>query len=164
MLLLKKFTGLLALLGLLFISCNAFSQDTTGVNFSYSTNRISDSIVVISLKGKISPGIKVFALQETPDDALYSTIQFDSSVRKLLRDSVIQKGNDERIMDTTLQSEVHFFKDSVDWQQKVFASPSDSFLVKGKVSYMTQKGEQYLPYEKEFKIFVLPENKSEPLR
>ena len=156
----KKFTWLFAFLGLLFISSNVFSQDTTGVNFSFTAHRISDSEAVISIKGKISPDIKLYALQESPDDALYSSIQFDSSVQHLLRTPLIQKGNEQRLMDTALQSEVHFFKDSVDWQQKIAASPSDSFLVKGKVSYMTQKGEQYLPFEKEFKIFVLPENKS----
>jgi thiol:disulfide interchange protein DsbD len=156
----KKFTWLCALVGLLFISSDVFSQDTTGVNFSFTTHRINDSVVVISINGKINPGIKVYALQQSPDDALYSSIQFDSSVQNLLRSAVTQKGNEQSMMDTALQSEVHFFKDSLDWQQKIAASPSDSFLVKGKVSYMTQKGEQYLPFEKEFKIFVLPENKN----
>ncbi|MGN6267085.1 MAG: protein-disulfide reductase DsbD family protein [Ginsengibacter sp.] len=156
----KKFTWLCALVGLLFISSDVFSQDTTGVNFSFTTHRINDSVVVISINGKINPDIKLYALQQSPDDALYSSIQFDSSVQNLLRSAVIQKGNEQSMMDTALQSEVHFFKDSVNWQQKIAASPSDSFLVKGKVSYMTQKGEQYLPFEKEFKIFVLPENKT----
>jgi thiol:disulfide interchange protein DsbD len=156
MLLMKKFTALFALLAFLFISSKVFSQDTSGVNFSFASNRVNDSQVVISIKGKINPDIKLYALQESPDDALYSTIQFDSSVKKLLRNSIVQKGNEQKMMDTVLQSEVHFFQDSVDWQQKITASPSDSFLVKGKVSYMTQQGEQYLPFEKEFKIFVLP--------
>jgi thiol:disulfide interchange protein DsbD len=157
MLLIKKFTGLFALLGFLLFSSNAFSQDTTGVDFSYTIQRIGNSEIVISLKAKIDPGVKLYSLQQSPDDALYSTIQFDSSVQKLLRDSVVQKGNEQTMMDTTLQSEVHFFQDSVDWQQKISASPTDSFLVKANVSYMTQKGDQYLPWEKEFKIFVLPE-------
>ena len=159
MLLMKKFTGLFALLAFLFISSNVFSQDTTGVTFSFNTKRISDSEVVISIKGKINPGIKLFALQQSPEDALYSSIQFDSSATKLLRGTIEQKGSEQSVMDPALQSEVHFFKDSVDWQQKVSASPSDSFLVKGTVSYMTQKGEQYLPWEQEIKIFVLPEKK-----
>ncbi len=160
MLLMKKFTALFALLAFLFISSKVFSQDTSGVNFSFASNRVNDSQVVISIKGKINPDIKLYALQESPDDALYSTIQFDSSVKKLLRNSIVQKGNEQKMMDTVLQSEVHFFQDSVDWQQKITASPSDSFLVKGKVSYMTQQGEQYLPFEKEFKIFVLPEKEN----
>lgn len=156
----KKFTWVVALLGFLFISSNVFSQDTTGVSFSFNTQRLNDSEVVISIKGKINPGIKLFALQKSPEDALYSTIQFDSSVKKLLRDSIMQKGDEQNAVDASLHSDVHFFKDSVEWQQKVSASLSDSFLVKGKVSYMTQKGDQYLPWEKEFKIFVLPEKES----
>ncbi len=160
MLLMKKFTWVVALLGFLFISSNVFSQDTTGVSFSFNTQRLNDSEVVISIKGKINPGIKLFALQKSPEDALYSTIQFDSAVKKLLRDSIIQKGNEQNATVPTLPGEIHFFKDSVEWQQKVSASPSDSFLVKGNMSFMTQKGDQYLPWEKEFKIFVLPEKES----
>ena len=156
----KKFTWVVALLGFLFISSNVFSQDTTGVSFSFNTQRLNDSEVVIFIKGKINPGIKLFALQKSPEDALYSTIQFDSAVKKLLRDSIIQKGNEQNATVPTLPGEIHFFKDSVEWQQKVSASPSDSFLVKGNMSYMTQKGDQYLPWEKEFKIFVLPEKES----
>jgi thiol:disulfide interchange protein DsbD len=52
---------------------------------------------------------------------------------------------------------VQYFTDSVEWQQKVAASLSDSFLVKGNISYMYQKGAEYLPAETEFKIFVLPD-------
>jgi thiol:disulfide interchange protein DsbD len=159
----KKFTTLFALLGFLLFSSNVFSQDTTGVNFSFTASRINDSEAVIFVKGKINPGVKLYALQESPGDALYSTLQFDSSVKKLLKASVEQKGNQQTSFDSTLQSNVHFFKDSVDWQQKIIASPSDSFLVKGKLSYMIQKGEQYLPYEKDFKIFVLPEGKENTL-
>ncbi len=160
MLVMKKFTWLFALLGFLFFSSGAFSQDTTGVSFSFNTQRLNDSEVIISIKGKIKPGIKLFALQKSPEDALYSTIRFDSSVKKLLRDSISQTGDEHNATVPTLPGEVHFFKDSVDWQQKISASPSDSFLVKATVDYMVQNGEQYLPWEKEFKIFVLPEKKS----
>ncbi len=59
-------------------------------------------------------------------------------------------------MDPSLHNEVHFFTDSVVWQQKMAAFLSDSFLVKGKVSFMYQKGADYLPGESEFKTFVLP--------
>jgi thiol:disulfide interchange protein DsbD len=42
----------------------------------------------------------------------------------------------------------------------IAASLSDSFLLKGKVSYMYQKGADYLPGESEFKTFILPDAKS----
>ncbi|HET7115826.1 MAG TPA: protein-disulfide reductase, partial [Hanamia sp.] len=153
----KKFTWLFALLGFLFISSNVFSQDSTGVNFSFNTQRLNDSEVVISIRGKINPGIKLFALQKSPEDVLYSGIQFDSSEKKLLRGSIISKGSEQNAIDPSLHSAVYFYKDSAEWQQKIAASLTDSFLVKGKVSYMVQKGDDYLPGEKEFKIFVLPE-------
>jgi thiol:disulfide interchange protein DsbD len=73
-----------------------------------------------------------------------------------LRDSVKAKGAQQKAFDSSLQSEVLFFTDSVEWQQKLKASLTDSFLVKGNVSVMYQKGADYLPEENEFKIFVLP--------
>lgn len=157
-----KFTRLFTLFLLLFFAAKVYSQDSTGVKFSFNSNRLNDSVVVISIKGKINPGIKLFALQKSPEDALYSTIQFDSSEQKLLKDSITAKGLEQKAMVPSLQSEVYFFKDSIDWQQKISASLTDSFLVKGKVSYMVQKGDDYIPGEKEFKIFVLPEKNNIP--
>jgi thiol:disulfide interchange protein DsbD len=152
-----KIIRLCTLLFLLFVTKNVFSQDSSAVQFSYNTQRLNDSEVIISIKGKINPGIKLFALQQSPDEVLYSTIQFDSSEKKLLSGSVIQNGAEQKSIDPTLKTEVHFFTDSVDWKQKLSASLTDSFLLKGKISYMIQKGEEYVPGETEFKIFVLPE-------
>lgn len=152
----KRFTTLCSFLFLFFFSGNVFSQDTA-VRFSYQSQRLNDSAVIISIKGKILSGIKLFALPSPSANVLYSSISFDSSVKSLLKDSVVQNGNEHKETDPSLQSEVHYFTDSVEWQQKVAASLSDSFLVKGNISYMYQKGAEYLPAETEFKIFVLPE-------
>lgn len=157
-----KFNWLFTLFLLLFFAAKGYSQDSTGVKFSFNSNRLNDSVVVISIKGKINTGIKLFALQKSPEDALYSTIQFDSSEQKLLKDSITAKGLEQKAMVPSLHSEVYFFKDSIDWQQKISASLTDSFLVKGKVSYMVQKGDDYIPGEKEFKIFVLPQKNNIP--
>ena len=102
--LMKKFTWLVTLLVSLFISLSVFSQDTTGVSFSFNTQRLNDSEVVISIKGKINAGIKLFALRKSSEDALYSTIQFDTSVKKLLKDSTLQKGDEQNAMDSSLHS------------------------------------------------------------
>ncbi len=151
-----KFTRICPFLFLLFFTKNGFSQDSSAVEFTYNTQRLNDSEVVVSIRGKINPGIKLFALQTSPGDVLYSTIQFDGSDKKRLKDSLVQKGDEQKAMDTSLHSEVYFYEDSVDWQQKFSALLSDSFLVKGKVSYMIQKGAEYIPGETGFKIFVLP--------
>ncbi|HXR85295.1 MAG TPA: cytochrome c biogenesis protein CcdA [Hanamia sp.] len=156
----KNFTRLFALLLFIFFGANAFSQDSSAVKLSYEYQRANDSEIIFNIHAKINPGIKLFALQHSPEDVLYSTIQFDPSVKKLLKDSFSFKGNRQNATDPSLHSEVHFFADSVEWQQKMSASLKDSFLVKGKVSYMYQKGTDYLPGESEIKVFVLPQSQS----
>ncbi len=151
-----RFTRLFVFFLLLFVTGNALSQDSSAVKFSYNTQRVNDHEVLVSIKGKIAPGIKLFALQKSAEDLLYSSIQFDTSIQKQLVDSVESNGREQKMFDTSLSSEVYFFTDSVKWQQKVKANLSDSFLVKGNVSIMYQKGADYLPEENEFKIFVLP--------
>ncbi|MEO9070812.1 MAG: cytochrome c biogenesis protein CcdA [Ginsengibacter sp.] len=155
-----KFARLFTLLLFLFFAGSVFSQDSIGVKFSFDSHRLNDSEIVISIKGKINPGLKLFALQKSPADVLYSTIQFDSSLKKILKDSITQKGIEQNVTDPSLHSEVYFFKDSVEWQQKISATLNDSFLIKGNVNYMIQKGDDYIPGEKEFKIFVLPGDKN----
>ncbi len=151
-----RFTKLFAFLSIIFFTAGSLAQDSSAVKFLYSTQRLNDKEVLLSIKAKIAPGLKLFALQTSPDEALYSSIQFDSSVKKLLKDSVLQKGSEHRTIDSSLQSEVHFFKDSVEWQQRILASPADSFLVKGVVNYMYQQADKYVPKEEQFKIFIEP--------
>jgi thiol:disulfide interchange protein DsbD len=117
--------------------------------------------VVLSIKGKIGDGIKLYALQSSPEDPLYSSLHFDSAAQSLLRGVAVQKGVEKKETDASLQSEVHFFTDSVEWQQKISASLSDSFLVKGTIDYMYHKGSEYVPAETEFQIFVLPQKQNQ---
>ena len=153
----NQFIRLSVFLLLMLFAGKSFSQDSSAVKFSYSSQRLNDSVAVLSIKGKIAPGIKLFALQKSPDDIMYSTIQFDSSVLFRIKESISQKAAVQNVIDPLLQSEVYFFTDSVEWQQKISATPSDSFLLKGKVSYMFQKGTEYLPQAEEFQQFILPE-------
>ncbi len=156
----NRFTRLFVLLLFVFFTANAFSQDSSAVQFSYDYQRLNDSEIIFNIKAKINSGIKLFALQSSSKDVLYSTIQFDSSLKKTAKDSISFKGNRQKAMDPSLQSEVHFFTDSVQWKKIIPATLTDSFLLKGKVSYMIQKGMDYLPGENEFEVFVLPESKS----
>jgi len=148
------------ILFLMLLYVNVFSQKSPAITFSYNTQRISDSEVVLSIKGKIPAGIKLFALQKSPDDILYSSINFDSSVSSRLKDSVFSNEKIQKIKDPALGSTVHFFTDSVQWQQKLKSSPEDSFLLKGNVSYMYQQGSGYPSENDEFEVFVLPEHPS----
>jgi thiol:disulfide interchange protein DsbD len=156
----NKFTRLCATFLCLFFISSGCAQNPSAVHITYDYQRANDSEIIFNIHAKVNPGIKLFALQQSPEDVLYSSIQFDSSVQKILKDSITFKGDPQKATDPSLQSEVHFFTDSVEWQQKILASPSDSFLLKGTVSYMIQKGADYLPGQSEIKVFILPESKT----
>ena len=157
----NKFARLFALFIFLILSLEGCTQDSSEVRFSYDYQRLNDSEIVFNIAAKVNPGIKLFALQHSSNDLLFSTVQFYPSEKKLLRDSIFFKGDEKREMDKSLNSEVHYFTDSVVWKQKITASLSDSFLLKGTVSYMVQKGAEYLPGENKFETFILPKTKTE---
>ncbi|HEY9363126.1 MAG TPA: cytochrome c biogenesis protein CcdA [Chitinophagaceae bacterium] len=153
----NSFSRISVFLLFLFFAGNVFSQDSSAIKFSYSSARLNDTEVIVSIKGKMAPGIKLFSLQKSPDDIMYSSLQFDSSIASRLKDTISQKGKLQTATDASLQSEVHFFTDSVEWNQKINAALKDSFLLKGNISYMYQQGDNYLPEEEEFQLFILPE-------
>ena len=156
----RFFTFLSSFLFCLLLSVKSFSQDSSAVKFNYNYQRLNDSEVVFNMAAKIKPGIKLFALQHSPNDVLYSSVHFDSSEKNKLQDSIFHKGNEQKAIDPSLNSEVHFYTDSVVWKQKLAASASDSFLLKGTVSYMYQKGADYLPGESAFNTFILRAGKN----
>src|SRR5665213_2108234 len=157
----NKFARLFALLVFIILSLKGFAQDSSEVQFSYNYQRLNDSEVVFNIAAKINPGIKLFALQHISNDLLYSSIQFNPSEKKLLRDSVFHNGDEKKEMNKSLNNESYYFTDSVVWKQKIAASLSDSFLLKGTVSYLVQKGGEYLPGENKFETFILPKTKTE---
>ncbi len=146
---------------MILLANNIFAQDSL-IRFNFSQERLNSQEVLLKFKVRITQGIKLFALQKSPDDPLYSTITFDSSDQKLLTDSLTTKGMVHNEYDSLVQARVRFFLDSVEWMQKVKANVNDSFLLKGTVTYMYKKAENYLPAEEAFKFFIQPErNKAE---
>ena len=137
-------------------SGNLFSQDSS-VIFSFSKDRVNDKELLLKIKAKLAPGIELFGIQKSDEDPLYSNVAFDSAVSNRLTGSIFSNLNEHNEFDSAVGGQVHYYKDSAVWQQKINASAPDSFLVKGKVSYMYKKGDQYLPAEKDFSIFVQPE-------
>lgn len=141
---------------LLLLTLNIFAQDKSPVSFSYEQQRVSPAEVLLTIKATIPPGIKLFALQKTADDVLFSSINYDSSAIIHLQGKPTSSVAPITENDATLGSSVSYYTDSATWLQTIKASPTDSFLLKGTISYMYQKGEEYIPVEKELKVFVLP--------
>ncbi len=150
-----RYTRVLIYTLMVLFANNLFAQDSS-VRFAFTKERLNEKEILLKIKAHIAPGIELFSLQKSPDDPLYSNIHFDSSVINLLKDSLISKGAEHIEYDSLVKSSVRYFSDSVEWQQRIRAEIKDSFLLKGTVSYMYKKGEEYLPAEESFKYFIQP--------
>lgn len=150
-----RLSGLL--LGILFFKFS-FAQQSAPVKFTFDTRHVNDSIAYLQIKATIAPGIKLFALQQSPEDLVYSSIAYDSSIVDRIIGAPKVEGNPQKEKDPILESEIQYFTDSVTWSQPIRASLSDSFLVLGKVNYMYKEGENFPASTEKFEEFVLPES------
>lgn len=141
---------------LTFIAFTITVQDSSFVSFSFDKTRVNFNEVLIRIRAKIKPGIKLYAIKSKEADPLYTTITFDTSYAKKLDGAIIESAF-KKEKDVTLNAEVRFFEDSATWQQKVKATTFDSFALKGNVAFMYKKGEEYLSGEQAFKYFIEPE-------
>ncbi len=153
-----RFPRVLICVLMFLFSGNLFSQDSS-VSFSFTKERLNDKQVLLKIKASLSPGIELFGIQRSPGDPLYSNIEFDSAASHRLIDSLISNGKEHNEYDSLVGGRVHYYTDSVIWEQRLRAEGEDSFLLKGSVSYMYKKGDQYLPAEKDFKFFIQPDLK-----
>lgn len=153
----KKYLVFPLMVLMLLLHSTSYSQDTSLVKFKYSILRINDSTVLFQAKASIANSVKLFSLKQAASDVLSSSLVFDTSIGSRLRDSALQKGVLQNAHDDALQAEVHFFTDTALFQQQIHANWADSFLIKGEVEFMYQKGEDYVPSTAGFKVFVLPE-------
>ncbi|TKK68356.1 protein-disulfide reductase [Ilyomonas limi] len=132
------------------------AQEVKPVQFKYDQTR-KDDTVILSIKALINPDIKLYSIHKTSDDAPFTTITFDSTATKYVKDSVDEKGKLQTATDTTFHTQVKYYNDSVVWLQKVTAKPSDSLVLKGAISYMYKNGDEYVPAEEPFKFYIQPQ-------
>jgi len=141
---------------LVLVSLAVQANDSLSVHFVLDQQRTKGDEVLVNIKAYVPTGTKLYALQRSADDALYSSIEFDSAYRKYLAGSISEKGSVKNENDSTIGAPVSYFTDSVVWQQKLNLTSTDSLYLKGKINYLFKEGDQYIPQEKEFKIFIEP--------
>jgi len=130
-----------------------FAQERSPIQFKYDKLQ-KDGAVTLSLKALIQPGVKLYSIQKTSEDAPYSSVNFDSTATKYLQDSIEEEGKAQTETDTTFHAQVKYYTDSVVWLQKVNAA--DSTVLKGTISYMYKKGDEYIPQQAPFKFYIKP--------
>jgi len=133
------------------------AQDSLPVSLSYEKKRLNDKEVALLIHAKLKPGVDLFAIQKKADDALFSTIIFDTSSTRYLKDGIRELTAPKTEKNKELNAEVRYFTDSASWQQIIQAAVTDSFVVRGAVTLLYRQGESFTPREEPFKFYINPE-------
>ncbi|MDQ6813474.1 MAG: thioredoxin family protein [Bacteroidota bacterium] len=147
----KIFNSFLPLFFLFFIQ-TITAQVSKHVQFSFSANRDQKGAYVL-IKAKIAPTVQLFSTKKkSADDSFISTIEFDSSARHFLKDSLVEVGRLQSAMNTFAGQQVKYFSDSVEWRQPINISEKDSVKIKGTVTWLASVGNEFPTGEESFSV------------
>ncbi len=137
------------------------AQDSAYVQFSVHSERTDKENVTLTITGRVAKaGTQLFTLQQTPDDAVFSQVSFDSSSSNFIKGAIVEKGNIQKQTDPVLTLDVSFVTDSVQWIQVLQIPEKDTALIKGKIAYMYKNGDEFPAGEKDFRLVIVPEKES----
>lgn len=132
------------------------AADSTNIRLILHQDRLGNDKELLSIKLILAPGVRLYGLQRNDSDVLYSTITIDSNSQKYLSNDFVEKGNSHIERDTSVKAVVRYYTDSLLWLQKIKIENRDSFILKGDISYLYKKGDQYIPGEEKFKFAIKP--------
>ena len=150
----KKFLYAGLPLCMVFFAITVKAGDSTGIKWTFAKERLNGGEVTVSIKAFIPAGLKLYALQTSEADALYSTVSFDSVARKYALDSLLEKGQIRMENEAAVNATVNYYTDSALWQQVLKIDADDEVLVKGTINYLYKKGDEFVPGEQPFKLQV----------
>lgn len=151
----KFFKGFFLITGFL-ISLTITAQETKPVQFSFSSNRDDSGRAYISIKAKMAPGVQLYsAKRNLPEEVFLTSVDYDSTAKKYLRDSLAEGKNVKMSTDSlTGDMAVRFFTDSVEWRQALNLNKQDSAIIKGTVTWLARLGDSFPGGEESFSIKV----------
>ncbi len=145
---------LLALLGFI-ITFSVSAQDKSPLQFSFSAGSNASGQRYISIKAKLADSVQLFTIKkQTAEDAFISTISFDSTSKKLLKDSTEEFGSLQKANDPAAGGEIRFFSDSVEWRQTIQLAATESATIKGSISALYKLGGAFPSVDEAFSIKV----------
>jgi len=126
------------------------AQDQQPVQFSFNKEDKGKGEFILNITAKPSPGIQLFSIDKISGDLPVNTvINFDSSIKKYLQDSIVETGNLQTKTEAALDNAtIKFYTDSLQWQQKIKLNPGDSIRIVGSINYYYKKGESIEAAEK----------------
>jgi len=126
------------------------AQDQQPVQFSFNKEDKGKGEYILNITAKPSPGVQLFSIDKISGDLPVNTVlNFDSSIKKYLQDSIVETGNLQTKNEAALDNAtIKFYTDSLKWQQKIKLNPGDSIRIVGSINYYYKKGESIEAAEK----------------
>jgi thiol:disulfide interchange protein len=145
---------ILTLTLLILISLNIAAQDKP-VQFSFTTTRVNDSIVNLTIKSELKKGFQLFStMKRTDDDFLISSVQLDSNSNVVSVGKVVEKNAATEATDTSTKTKYFFLAGKAEWNINLVVNSKDSFAVKGKFNWLGKLKDEYPSGEETFVVVV----------
>ncbi|MDO8996812.1 MAG: thioredoxin family protein [Sediminibacterium sp.] len=149
---------ILSLLAILLLAKATIAQDKSPVQFVFSTQRTSDSLVQLTISAKLEKGFQLFGLKkQSNEDEFVSSLQLDNTITT---DSIIEEGKLMQIpaTDASLPS-FRVYEDSVRFSYFFEVPANDSIILKGSLNWLGKQADEYPSGSESFAVEVLPTNK-----
>ena len=149
---------ILSLLAILLLAKATIAQDKSPVQFVFSTQRTSDSLVQLTISAKLEKGFQLFGLKkQSNQDEFVSSLQLDNTITT---DSIIEEGKLMQIpaTDASLPA-FRVYEDSVRFSYFFKVPANDSIILKGSLNWLGKQADEYPSGSESFAVEVLPTSK-----
>ncbi len=149
---------ILTLLVITLLAQTAIAQETSPVQFVFSSQRLNDSLIQLSVSAKMSKGFQLFGVKkQTTDDAFVSSLSLDTSIANRLTDAVTENGKPQSIASgNATEPPYRLFEDSVQFLYTIQLAATDSLLLKGQFAWLGKMADAFPSGTDNFTIEVLP--------
>jgi thiol:disulfide interchange protein DsbD len=151
---------ILSLLVIILLAQTIIAQDKSPVQFVFSTQRTSDSLVQLIISAKLEKGFQLFGLKkQSNEDEFVSSLQLDNTITT---DSIIEEGKLMQIpaTDASLPA-FRVYEDSVRFSYFFKVPANDSIILKGSLNWLGKQADEYPSGSESFAVEVLPTSNDE---
>lgn len=146
---------ILSLLVIVLLAQATIAQEKSPVQFVFSTQRNSDSLVQLIINAKLEKGFQLFGVKkQSVEDEFVSSLQLDNSISI---DSINEEGKllQDPSVDATSPT-IRVYQDSVRFQFFFKVNASDSAILKGSFNWLGKLEDAFPSGSESFAVEVLP--------
>ena len=149
---------ILSLLAILLLAKATIAQDKSPVQFVFSTQRTSDSLVQLTISAKLEKGFQLFGLKkQSNEDEFVSSLQLDNTITT---DSISEEGKLLQIPARDASTPAfRVYEDSVRFSYFFKVLANDSIILKGSLNWLGKQADEYPSGSESFAVEVLPTSK-----